>query len=100
MSTLTVTAARTPDPNRDLLTIEDLAALLCRAPQTIRNDRARAPHRVPPPCRPAGTVRLLWLRQDVMAWLAAAAEPATPPPSPSRRPRGRPRKTAEKEVRA
>jgi hypothetical protein len=65
-----------------------LAILLHCAPQTVINNRARAPWRVPPCCTPPGTRRLLWRRADVDAWLAGHVQPAAQPP---RRP-GRPRK--------
>lgn len=72
----------------EYLDLAAMAALLHCSPQTILNNRSRAPWRVPPACRPCDTSRLLWRRRDVDAWLASQVQPATQPP---RRP-GRPRK--------
>ena len=72
-----------------------LAALLHCSPQTILNNRSRAPWRVPPTCTPADTRRLLWRRTDVDAWLGREVKPAAEPP---RRP-GRPRKAEAKAAR-
>ena len=68
-----------------------LATLLRCSPQTILNNRTRAPWRVPPTCTPIGTRRLLWRKVDVDAWLASQVKPTAEPP---RRP-GRPRKAAK-----
>ncbi|TCI11414.1 DNA-binding protein [Dyella soli] len=76
--------------------IDDLSALLHRPQHTIRNDASRAPHRLPPRCVLPGQRRLLWRKDDVMAWLAAAVVPSMPEQaqSPQQLPRrrGRPPK--------
>lgn len=81
----------------DILTIDDLAALLKRPRGTILSDRVRNPQALPPSITLPGTRHVLWRRQDVDAWLAqlAAAAPAEaviPQQTPRRR--GRPRKPA------
>lgn len=50
-----------------LLTVEDLAKILRRAIATIRTDAVRRPGSLPPRCRIPGR-RLLWRREDVLAW--------------------------------
>lgn len=78
--------------------LSELAAALKKSPRSILADRSRAPARVPPTCTPRGTRVLLWLKSDVLQWLAGHRAPpaaATPTPStttaaPGRR--GRPRK--------
>lgn len=52
------------------LGVEDLAALLHAAPQTIKSNASRAPQKLPPPIRTGGR-RLIWLTTDVMIWLEA-----------------------------
>lgn len=73
--------------NNQLLTIDDLAQILRKSIHSVRNDLSRNPAALPPRCRLPGTLRNLWRRQDVDAWLAsyviALDEPA--PPRPARR---------------
>jgi len=77
----------------DILTIDDLAALLKRPRGTILSDRVRNPQALPPSITLPGTRHVLWRRQDVEAWLAQlAAVPTDTAPVPRRR--GRPRKPA------
>lgn len=52
-----------------LLTVDDLAEILGRAPGTIKNQHSKTPSRLPPVCRIPGTKRLLWRREDVERWL-------------------------------
>lgn len=73
-----------------LLNIEDVARLLGRAVQTIRNDLVRNPRAVPPLVRLPGTKALRWRAEDVERW---TSQHVVSPPEP-KRPRGRPRKVA------
>ena len=52
-----------------LLTLEDLAAILGRSPETIRRDLRRNPDAVPPRLQIPGTRLLRWRAADVEAWL-------------------------------
>ena len=52
-----------------LLTVDDLALILDRAPGTIKNQHSKNPSRLPPVCRIPGAKRLLWRREDVERWL-------------------------------
>jgi hypothetical protein len=87
----------------DLLSVEQLSALLHKSPASIRSDASRNPQALPPICRLPGNKRLLWRWQDVRDWVAKYVEkqpghlPASSAPSISEkdpRTRGRPRKTA------
>lgn len=55
----------------DLLTLNELAALLRRRPETIRKDLRRNPDAVPPRLNLPGTRLLRWRACDVQNWLAA-----------------------------
>jgi len=54
-----------------LLDLHDLAALLKRAPDTIKRDLRRNPLAVPPRLQIPGTRLLRWREQDVSKWLSA-----------------------------
>lgn len=53
-----------------LLSLEDLALLLGRSPETIRKDLRRNPGAVPPRLVITGTRLLRWRPVDVDAWLS------------------------------
>lgn len=46
-----------------------LSLVLHKTPETIACDLSRAPHRLPPPIRVAGTRPALWLESSVLSWL-------------------------------
>jgi len=50
---------------------EYLAPLLHRAVSTIRVDARRKPDSLPPRWMPPGTRKLLWIEEDVIAWMNA-----------------------------
>lgn len=85
----------------ELLTVEQLGAILRKSPASVRADASRNPSALPPICRLPGNHRLLWRSEDVFAWVAKHVErnPAdnsgrvTSPVSEQPRKRGRPRKT-------
>ncbi len=52
-----------------LLTVDDLALILDRAPGTVKNQHSKNPSKLPPVCRIPGAKRLLWRREDVERWL-------------------------------
>ncbi|PIZ21708.1 MAG: hypothetical protein COY49_12355 [Comamonadaceae bacterium CG_4_10_14_0_8_um_filter_57_29] len=52
-----------------LLTLDDLALLLCRSPDTIKKDMRRNPDAVPPRLVLPHTRLLRWRHGDVCAWL-------------------------------
>jgi predicted DNA-binding transcriptional regulator AlpA len=52
-----------------LLTLNELATVLGRGAQTIRQDLRRNPHAVPPRLSLPGTRLLRWREADVTAWL-------------------------------
>jgi hypothetical protein len=84
--------------HHDLETLDlgQLSAILKKTGDSIRTDLCRNPHRVPPPLDLPGSRRLLWLRQDVLEWLAGCRRlPAVVPPqlTPPGRGPGRPRKS-------
>ena len=54
----------------DLLTLDELAAVLRRSPETIRKDLRRNPDAVPPRLNLPGTRLLRWRAVDVQKWLA------------------------------
>jgi predicted DNA-binding transcriptional regulator AlpA len=60
-----------------LIDIHELAALLQRAPETIRKDLTRNPAAVPPRVRLPGTRLLRWRAADVEAWLCAHLQRGT-----------------------
>jgi predicted DNA-binding transcriptional regulator AlpA len=77
MEYIVVTAtSQTPAGHDRLLTVEDLARILGRSPQTIRKDIARRPSAVPPRVRIPGTRQLRWRSADVQQWLADFTEDA------------------------
>jgi hypothetical protein len=53
----------------------DLAKMLKRAPDTIRTDARRRPGTLPPRLKVPGSGRLLWLKDDVKAWLESLRRP-------------------------
>jgi predicted DNA-binding transcriptional regulator AlpA len=53
----------------ELLTLDDLAKVLNRSPQTIRKDIRRNPEAVPPRLVLPGTRLLRWRTCDVEEWL-------------------------------
>jgi predicted DNA-binding transcriptional regulator AlpA len=57
-----------------LLSVEEVAAMLRRSPETLRKDLRRNPLAVPPRVTVPGTRLLRWRREDVTAWLAANVE--------------------------
>jgi len=52
-----------------LLTLDELATILSRSPETIRRDIRRNPNAVPPRLQIPGTRLLRWRAADVEAWL-------------------------------
>ena len=81
-----------------LLTVDTLAAVLCRTPSTIRTQLHRAPGNLPPRAKIPGSRRVLWFKRDVEMWLQAYRQIKTETAaraaavSASRRGPGRPRK--------
>lgn len=51
------------------LTPEDLAPILGRSVATIKADSRRKPESLPPRLRIPGSRKLLWLEEDVQAWI-------------------------------
>jgi hypothetical protein len=49
--------------------IPELAAMIRRAPTTIKTDLSRKPESLPPRLRMPGHSKPLWLKSDVIAWL-------------------------------
>jgi hypothetical protein len=88
-----------------ILTVEQLGALIHKSPASIRSDASRKPEALPPICRLPGNKRLLWRREDVLAWVARFVQ-RTPSSGITTstlllnvsKKRGRPRKTAAREV--
>lgn len=85
-----------------LLSVEQLARLIHKSPASVRSDASRNLESLPPVCRLPGNKRLLWRRQDVLAWIAKFVQVA---PTPMQvhslmndvpRRRGRPRKTEQR----
>ena len=62
--------AKAPVQTIPLLTLDELAAILGRSPETIRKDIRRNPDAVPPRLQLPGTRLLRWRASDVDAWLA------------------------------
>lgn len=52
-----------------VLTPEDLSPLLRRTVETIKVDARRRPESLPPRLKIPGSNRLMWLEEDVTAWL-------------------------------
>lgn len=82
---------------RKLLTIEELAEILQRPVNTIKNDLVKNPAALPPSIKLPGTRCRRWPEQGVDAWLDRLLSGQNPPPEasptcPARR--GRPRRTA------
>ena len=50
------------------LSVDDVARLLDKTPASLRQDIAKRPHCVPPRLQLPGR-RILFLREDVLAWL-------------------------------
>ena len=71
-----------------LIEIKEVARLLGRAVQTLRNDLLRNPAAVPPRVRFPGSNALRWRIEDVEKWVAQYVEM----PPEYKRGRGRPRK--------
>jgi len=97
-ATNTDRAARSAALAGEMFDVDDLAALLHRQVHTIRNDASRAPYRLPPRCVLPGQKRLLWRKDDVLAWLAAAVavEPRSTSSEAPRSKRGRPTKVEQR----
>ncbi|OPE00972.1 hypothetical protein APA23_29270 [Pseudomonas aeruginosa] len=77
-----------------LLTVDDLALILDRAPGTIKNQHSKDPSKLPPVCRIPGAKRLLWRREDVALWLQKYVVRLDEPVlAPVKRGPGRPRKS-------
>lgn len=84
-------AAAQTQPLPRLIFIEELAALIGKAPTTIRTYATcrRYLHLIPRPFKLPNSRRLCWREEDVIGWINSTT-PASPPPV--RRPRGRPTK--------
>lgn len=85
-----------------VLMVDQLSHLIHKSPASIRSDASRNPESLPPICRLPGNKRLLWLREDVMKWLASYVQhpngrrfdEEVAQPTPVAKKRGRPRKVA------
>ena len=66
------TRAPTPSSPTELETLDSagLAAILHCSVNTIKSNASRSPEKLPPAIRTGGR-RLIWLRDDVLAWLEA-----------------------------
>ena len=86
----------------ETLTIHDLSAVLHKSPGSIYNDLTRNPQSIPPRIVIPGSIRLLWLRDDVEAWLKShRVQLDADEPDPSTRKkslRGRPSKKEQVEA--
>ncbi len=60
-----------------LLTLQQLAHLLARSPETIRKDLTRNPSAVPPRVRIPGARHLRWCLRDVEEWLGTHTQAGT-----------------------
>lgn len=60
---------QTNDASTLLMTIQDVAQLLRRAPTTVATEVTKAPHKLPPRLRLPGSRKVLFLKTDVEAWL-------------------------------
>lgn len=78
-------------PLGPVLNLNGLAQLLHRHRATIKADRCRAPHRVPPAHKAPGTKEPLWLLDEVLDWLRTHSDVTRATAKTPRRP-GRPRK--------
>ena len=54
--------------------VEELAKLLHRQPETILSDARRRPETLPPILRIPKTRTLIWLEEDVIAWIKEKRE--------------------------
>lgn len=88
-----------------LLAVEDLALVVHKSPASIRSDASRNPDALPPICRLPGNKRLLWRREDVLAWVAQFVHhnPASDSGASAfvldiPKKRGRPRKTESRDA--
>ncbi len=61
-----------------LLSLEELAAILGRSPETVRRDLKRNPMAVPARLHMPGTRLLRWRPSDVQAWLEECAGHRSP----------------------
>jgi predicted DNA-binding transcriptional regulator AlpA len=61
---------------QQLLTLDDVALMLGRSPQTIKKDMRRNPDAVPPRLLLPHTRLLRWRLEDVQAWLAQFVQPS------------------------
>jgi predicted DNA-binding transcriptional regulator AlpA len=53
------------------ITIKQLAVILNRSPATIATEASKTPEKLPPRLILPGSRRVLWLKEDVEAWLKA-----------------------------
>lgn len=67
---LSLSDAKATMQNLQLLTLDELGAILQRSPETIRKDIRRNPDAVPPRLQLPGTRLLRWRASDVDVWLA------------------------------
>ena len=67
---LQLSDAKAPVQTLPLLTLNELADILGRSPETIRKDIRRNPDAVPPRLKLPGTRLLRWRASDVDVWLA------------------------------
>lgn len=67
-----MTATQTDDT--ELWTMDDLARVLRRPRNTLRNDRSRRPETLPPAIKTPGRREPLWRPADVREWLASHLE--------------------------
>ncbi|MBC7788266.1 MAG: hypothetical protein H7Z18_12775 [Methylophilaceae bacterium] len=54
--------------------VDGLGILLNKKPSSIRVDRSRKPHTLPPACTPPDTQKPLWIVSDVIYWLRSYKE--------------------------
>lgn len=80
---------------RKLLTIEELAEILQRPVNTIKNDLVKNPTALPPSVKLPGTRCRRWPEQKVEEWLETLItdqNPSEDMPPPPKTSRGRPRR--------
>ncbi len=65
----------------ETLDVAGLAAILHCSMETVKKNASRLPGKLPPPIRTGGR-RLIWLRDDVIAWLEARRAGPAPAASP------------------
>ena len=78
------------NPDSLIMTVEDVAAALGKAPRSILQDLRRNPDAVPPARRPLGARRPFWIRSEFEQW-ALDQPPALPLKKRSSRPGGKSR---------